>query len=278
MELRAALVVLLVAWWALPAHADSRVALVIGNGGYTKVGALDNPPRDAEAMEALFRAAGFTVVEGKRDLGVASLRRALRDFSDQARDADIAVVFYAGHGIEVNGNNYLIPVDARLERDLDVEDEAVSLERVMQVLEPARRLRLVILDACRDNPFLPANLRRFIGIWFDETGGPGANKGKKNMLIVTRVDQDGKAEGYLAHGPPTATSFSREPAGHFRITGTIRGDTLTAANPDATIRYRNRLLADNRMLYQYENVKGQTASRYLDPVWRLVDVERAVKR
>ena len=82
------------------------------------------------------------------------MRRALRDFSDEVRDSDIALIFYAGHGIEVNGTNYLIPVDAALERDIDVEDETISLDRVLQMLEHAKRLRLVILDACRDNPFV----------------------------------------------------------------------------------------------------------------------------
>ena len=81
------------------------------------------------------------------------MRRALRDFADRARDADIAVVYYAGHGMEVDGNNYLIPVDAKLERDTDVYDEALSLDRVLVAIEPAKQLRLVILDACRDNPF-----------------------------------------------------------------------------------------------------------------------------
>jgi uncharacterized caspase-like protein len=82
------------------------------------------------------------------------MRGVLRNFSDHVRDADIAVVFYAGHGMEVNGVNYLIPVDAALERDIDVEDETVSLERVAQIIDQAKRLRLVILDACRDNPFV----------------------------------------------------------------------------------------------------------------------------
>jgi formylglycine-generating enzyme required for sulfatase activity len=143
-------------WGLMPAlaHADKRVALVIGNGEYAKVGKLPNPPRDAATIAALFRTAGFEVVEVKTDLGVAAMRRALRDFSDQVREADIAVVFFAGHGIEVNGTNYLIPVDAGLERDIDVEDEAVPLDRVTQMLEQAKRLRLVILDACRDNPFV----------------------------------------------------------------------------------------------------------------------------
>ena len=136
------------------AVAEKRVALVIGNGAYTKVPKLDNPKNDAAAMEAMFRAAGFDTVVRGNDLGVAEMRRALRDFSDTAYDADIAVVFYAGHGIEVGGINYLIPTDAVLERDIDVHDEAVPLDRVSQILEPVRRLRFVILDACRDNPFV----------------------------------------------------------------------------------------------------------------------------
>src|SRR6185295_15462932 len=92
-------------------------------------------------------------VELKRDLGIAEMRRTLGDFSEAARNADMALLFYAGHGIEVDGTNYLIPVDARLARDFDVEDEAISLERVLRAIEPARRLRFVMLDACRDNPF-----------------------------------------------------------------------------------------------------------------------------
>ena len=84
---------------------------------------------------------------------ITEMRRALRDFTDKTRDADIAVVFYAGHGIEVDGTNYLLPVDTALERDTDVEDEALALDRIVKIMEPVRRLRLVILDACRDNPF-----------------------------------------------------------------------------------------------------------------------------
>jgi WD40 repeat protein len=143
------------------ALAQKRVALVIGNGTYTKVARLDNPKNDAAAMEAMFKAAAFTSVVRLNDLGVMAMRRALRDFSDTAQDADMAVVFYAGHGIEVAGVNYLIPIDAVLERDIDVQDEAISLDRINQVLEPVRRLRLIILDACRDNPFA-RSMRRTI--------------------------------------------------------------------------------------------------------------------
>ena len=135
------------------AHADQRVALVIGNSAYQHVAKLPNPVNDAQAVAALFKRAGFDVVESRLDLDAANLKRAMRDFTDMARDADVAVVYYAGHGIEVDGNNYLIPVDAVLERDVDVDDETVSVDRVMRALDPVKRLRLVILDACRDNPF-----------------------------------------------------------------------------------------------------------------------------
>src|SRR5215475_13361890 len=146
---------------ASSALAQKHVALVIGNATYTKVARLDNPKNDAAAMEAMFKAAAFTSVVRLNDLGVTAMKRALRDFSDTAQDADIAVVFYAGHGIEVAGVNYLIPIDAVLERDVDVQDEAVSLDRISQVLEPVKRLRLIILDACRDNPFA-RSMRRTI--------------------------------------------------------------------------------------------------------------------
>jgi uncharacterized caspase-like protein len=135
------------------ALAERRVALVIGNSAYQNVSKLANPANDSAAITALLKTAGFDVVESQRDLGIANMRRVIRDFVDNTRDADIAVVYYAGHGIEVDGANYLIPVDAALNRDIDVEDEALPLDRVLKVLEPAKRLRLVILDACRDNPF-----------------------------------------------------------------------------------------------------------------------------
>jgi hypothetical protein len=136
------------------AATEKRVALIIGNSAYQNVSKLPNPSNDAGAMAALFTAAGFDVVESRQDLTINDMRRTLRNFSDKTRDADIAVVFYAGHGIEMDGTNYLVPVDAQLERDIDVDDETIALERIVKVMEPARRLRLVILDACRDSPFL----------------------------------------------------------------------------------------------------------------------------
>jgi uncharacterized caspase-like protein len=144
-----------------PSRADKRVALVIGISNYQQVPRLNNPSRDAESMSALFKQAGFDLVDEERDVGIADLRRAIRDFSERSRDADIAVVYYAGHGIEVDGTNYLIPADAKLASDFDVEDETISLDRLLRSLDSVKRLRLIILDACRDDPFSNSMKKNF---------------------------------------------------------------------------------------------------------------------
>lgn len=136
-----------------PAWATKRVALVVGNSAYQNAPLLPNPANDAAAIAATLKGAGFDVVDSRLNLAATDMRRALREFADQARDADIAVVYYAGHGIEIDGTNYLIPTDAKLERDTDIYDEAFSLDRVLLAIEPARQLRVVIVDACRNNPF-----------------------------------------------------------------------------------------------------------------------------
>jgi formylglycine-generating enzyme required for sulfatase activity len=196
------------------AYAEKRVALVIGNGDYRKVAKLPNPARDASAIERMLRGAGFEAVAVERDLGRDAMRRALRDFSDKVREADIAVVFYAGHGIEVNGANYLIPVDAALERDIDVEDEAVPLDRVSQVLEQAKRLRLVILDACRDNPFV-RSMRRTIG-----TRSIGRGLAKVEVLTTdTLIAFAAKAGSTAADGQGTNSPYTSALVRHLATPG-----------------------------------------------------------
>jgi hypothetical protein len=156
-DMRSWSIIVCAVWVALlgivPSYADKRVALVIGNSAYRNAASLTNPANDAIAISELFKSARFDNVRLQLDLGIAGLRRAISDFADLAADADVAVVYYAGHGIEMDGTNYLIPTDAKFARDFDVDDEAITLDRVLRAMEPARRLRLVILDACRDNPF-----------------------------------------------------------------------------------------------------------------------------
>src|SRR5215475_1131326 len=142
------------------AFAEKRVALVVGNGAYQHAAPLPNPTRDARAIGQMFQTAGFDTVLLRNDVGNLEFKRALRDFFVVAKGADIAVVFFAGHGIQIADQNFLIPVDAQLAQDYDATDEAISLDRIIEAIEPAARLRLVVLDACRDNPFLVKMQRR----------------------------------------------------------------------------------------------------------------------
>ncbi len=136
-----------------------RVALVIGNGEYAHSPKLSNPSRDAQAVANSLRAVGFQSVTVASDLSREGLIGALRTFAREADKADWVMVYYAGHGIEVGGVNYLIPVDAKLETDRDTTFEAVSLEQVLSAVDGAKKIKLVVLDACRDNPFA-AQMRR----------------------------------------------------------------------------------------------------------------------
>jgi uncharacterized caspase-like protein len=181
-----------------PAFAGKRVALVLANSVYQNAPPLTNPINDGAMIAATLKEAGFDVVDSRHDLPALETRRALRDFSDMARDADIAVVYYAGHGIEVDGSNYLIPVDAKLERDTDVFDEAFSLDRVLLAVEPAKQLRLVILDACRDNPFAKSMKRTVASRGFGR-GLAQVEPTSPNTLIAysakagsTALDGDGR--------------------------------------------------------------------------------------
>ena len=137
-----------------PAFATGRVALVIGNSAYAHIGRLPNPANDAADMEAALERLGFDVTLAA-DVTLAGLNEALRDFARSTAGAEMALVFYAGHGMEMDRVNYLLPIDARLERETDVAYETVALDRVLQATEGAA-LRVVILDACRNNPLAAA--------------------------------------------------------------------------------------------------------------------------
>ena len=125
--------------WPLPAAwADKRVALVVGNATYQTVPKLPNPSRDASSVAKMFQDAGFDTVEIQLDVGNLEFKRAIRRFETTADQADIAVIYYAGHGLEIGGINYLIPVDARLASDRDADDEAIPLERLVSSADGAR--------------------------------------------------------------------------------------------------------------------------------------------
>jgi hypothetical protein len=214
-----------------PAWAAKRVALVLGNSAYQNVPPLANPINDGATMAATLKDAGFDVVDSRHDLSAIETRRALRDFSDAAHDADIAVIYYAGHGMEVDGENYLIPVDAKLERDTDVYDEAFSLDRVLVAAEPAKQLRLVILDACRDNPFAK-NMKRTVASRAIGRGLAKIEPTSPNTLIAYSA----KAGSTALDGDSKNSPFTFALAKHLttpgldvrRAFGFVRDDVLKA--------------------------------------------------
>lgn len=415
--------------------AENRVALIIGNGAYQKVPALPNPPRDAGDVADVLEQLDFKVTR-LIDGDLAHMNSALSDFAKAADNADIAIVFYAGHGIEAAGENWLIPVDAEIASDADASKRAISLHQVQKLVDRTSRLGLVILDACRDNPFaikaaaeapaiaaagtpsaksrslnhglaptyptgnvliafsakdgtvaedgagrnspftsallhhigqsglevtflfrivrdevmkatnglqqpfvygslskesiylrppsgdqllatlptiapatrpanplfstddakrvdsfardkhlnmpvfqidaidadVPKDATPFLGIWVSKIGN-GNGSGRQTMLIVSHVDKDGVASGYVVYGPPTAKTWNQNPSS-FRVfktkiaDGALHISSSPGQNkPDQAI---FKSLDGGRMLYQSE--MGQRATHNtLYPVWRLVD-------
>lgn len=214
-----------------PASAANRVALIIGNSAYKNAAPLSNPVNDAQIVETTLKNAGFDMVQTRLDLKAAEMRRALRDFADQSRDADVAVVYYAGHGIEIEGTNYLIPVDATLERDTDVYDEAFSLERVLLAVEPARQVRLVILDACRNNPFSD-KMKRTVGSRAVSRGLARIEPANANTLVAFAAKAGSTASDGNSKNSPYAAALVKyigTPGLDLRrVFGFVRDDVMKA--------------------------------------------------
>lgn len=188
---------------AAPALAN-KVAMVIGNSAYRHVAPLTNPQNDARDVGARLETLGFSV-SYLYDADYAGMRRALRDFKDVANNADVAILYYAGHGIEVGRENFLVPADARLASDTDVSFEAVPMSNAVLAVEGARRLSLVIVDACRDNPFAAqmkrANGTRSIG------RGLGRIEPAGNTLVAYAAKEGTVAADGDGRNSPYATAL-----------------------------------------------------------------------
>lgn len=142
----------LTAAFADRALAEKRVALIIGNAEYANATSLANPANDANAIADSLERLDFSVVRGI-DMGLMDMRRAVREFSRQLDGADVALFYYAGHGMQVFGENYLIPIDAELADEADLDFSSLKIDLVLRQMEREPRIKIVILDACRDNPF-----------------------------------------------------------------------------------------------------------------------------
>jgi hypothetical protein len=213
------------------ALADKRVALIVGNSSYQAVPQLPNPSRDASSVAKMFRDAGFDSVEIQLNVGNLEFKRAIRKFEAMADHADIAVVYYAGHGLEIGGTNYLIPVDARLASDRDADDEAIPLERLVSSADGARRLRLVILDACRDNPFVTTMRRERKVATRGVTGGLGKVEPTSTDTLIAYAAKAGSTadDGDGQHSPFTTAVLKNltVPGLDVRLAfGRVRDDVL----------------------------------------------------
>jgi cyclophilin family peptidyl-prolyl cis-trans isomerase len=150
---------------AVPAWAEKRVALVIGNSAYQNVTPLDNPRNDARLIAATLAGLGFTLVGGgaQLDLDKARLETAIQDFGRILPGSEVAMFYYAGHGVQLRGSNYLVPVGANPTREADVDFQMIDVASVLRQMEGSAKLNLVVLDACRNNPFGSRGLRSSLG-------------------------------------------------------------------------------------------------------------------
>jgi uncharacterized caspase-like protein len=215
------------------ALAERRIALVIGNGKYENAGVLANPINDANAIAGLLRKAGFDQVDLRLNLGVVEFKRAVREFVDRAANADVAVVYYSGHGLEFGGVNYLIPVDAKLMSVLDVDDEAVSLDRILMAAGRVKKLSLIILDACRENPFHPAadnaGVTRGVSIGLAGVGQTGADTLIAFAAKAGSVSYDG--DGPDSPFTTALLKYITRPGLDIRLAlGKVRDDVLRATD------------------------------------------------
>lgn len=191
------------------APTGRRVALVIGNGAYKNVHALPNPPRDAKLIANVLHDVGFQTVISVSDLTRDKFFDALKTFADEAEKADWAVVYYAGHGFEIGGVNYLVPIDAKLAADRDAEAQAVALEQVIASVGAARKVRLVILDACRDNPFAPT-MQHTLSLKLVDKGFSNIEPGAGFMVVYAAKHGETAIDGDDGADSPFSTALARE--------------------------------------------------------------------
>ena len=217
------------------ALAERRVALVVGNSNYSTVPPLPNPSRDARAVAKMFKDAGFHTIETHLDVGNLDFKRAIRKFEDTAVDADIAVLYYAGHGIEIGGTNYLVPIDAKLASDRDAPDEAIPLDRLVLSADGAKKLRVIILDACRDNPFAGKMRRESRAALRAVSSGLGKVEPSSTDTLIAYAAKAGSTaeDGDRDHSPFTAALLKHltVPGLDLRLAfGRVKDEVMKATN------------------------------------------------
>lgn len=193
---------MLVLVWSTGAFAGARVALVIGNGAYRHASALLNPTNDAADVAAALGRLGFSV-RTMQNVTFNEMRRALIEFGRRARGSEIAIAYFAGHGLEVGGENWLLPLDAELQTDVDAEQEAISLKSMILSVSGASKLGLVVLDACRNSPFA-ARMQRTAHVRSVERGLSRVEPMGSVLVAYAAKDGTMAADGTGRNSPFTA--------------------------------------------------------------------------
>ena len=203
------LVLLAVAAGSVAARAEKRVALVIGNASYQHTASLPNPVNDADDMAVALKKVGFDVIAVK-NVDKRSLEKAMADFGRQAQQADAALVYYAGHGIQFQGLNYLMPVDARLEDEYSVNYELTRIDDVLFALSKARGVKILILDACRNNPLAERLSSRGVKRDFVQTRGLARIEAARGMLVAFATQSDQIAADGAGRNSPFTGALLKE--------------------------------------------------------------------
>jgi uncharacterized caspase-like protein len=214
----------------VPAKADldKRVALVIGNGAYAAAPRLDNPVNDAKAVSAALKRLGFAVVEGY-DLGGSDMHAKIGEFSAALPDAKAALVYYAGHGVSVDEDNFLLPTDIVLKGPADLDLNAVNLSLVLKLMKRQDAINVIILDACRDNPFA-ADLARV-----------AKNRSAVAERGLSRIDSELAKGTLIAFATdPKSTALDGMPGGHSPFTGALLAHIEDPGVPIGTVMDRVR--------------------------------------
>ncbi|MDX8442139.1 caspase family protein [Mesorhizobium australafricanum] len=246
---------ILVGLTTVQAHADRRVALVIGNSEYREIPALKNPDKDAEDVSNTFRLAGFDVFVAK-DLTKLQFEKEFRNYLAAADGADLAIVYYSGHGFQIGGENFLIPVDASLKDAADIEVQAVKLDDVLQQLRAKSKIQVIILDACRNNPFPRKDY------WLRDqliaAGGTGLAQVKSSLNTLIAFATEPGAVAYDGSGDlsPFSSAFSRRalaPNQEIRsVMAAVRRDVVEATK-GAQVPWENSSLIDEVVLMRRAN-------------------------
>ncbi len=191
--------------FTVPAHAEKRVALIVGNAAYSSASTLENPVNDARKLGEALKELNFEVLQ-QENLQRSSFLETIQVFSKSLEGADVALFFYAGHGIQVAGENYLVPSDAHLQEESDISAELIAVKSLLQQMDGSAKTRIILLDACRDNPFALT------------LAGAMGNRAVQIGQGLARVDA----------GPGTLIAYATEP-GNVALDGTDGNSPFTKA-------------------------------------------------